>query len=97
MSYSELIISDVRLVILRALAEDAGYSHNEIILRDILAMMGHRVSGDVLRAQLQWLSEQGLVKTGNAGNLIVATLTDKGEDVAFGVATCPGVKRPRPE
>lgn len=95
--FDELIVSDIRLVILRTLAEDPGYSHNEIILKDVLGVMGHKVTGDSLRAQLSWLHEQGLVTTEGVANLVVATLTQRGADVASGAARCPGVKRPRPE
>lgn len=94
--FNDLIVSDIRLVILRALSEDPGYSHNEIILKEILGVMGHKVASDGLRAQLAWLAEQGLVETEAVGNLAVARLTSRGADVADGSATCPGVKRPRP-
>lgn len=96
-SYADLIDSDIRLVILRALCQDPGYSHNEMILKDILYAIGHKVSTDKLRAQLFWLAEQGLVRIDSIADLMVATLTARGADVAAGAATCPGVKRPRPE
>jgi len=97
MSYSDLVISDIRATILRALAEDPGYSHNDIVLTDICRMMGHTVSRDAVRTQLAWLSEQGLVKTETVNDaIVVATLTDRGADVASGAASVPGVKRPRP-
>ena len=97
MSYTELITADIRLVVLRALAEDPGYSHNEIIIANILEMMGHKVSRDRLRAELAWLSEQGLLKTEAVAGMQVATLTGRGADVASGASSCPGVKRPVPE
>lgn len=97
MSFADLIASDIRLMILRALAEDPGYSHNEVILCEILAMFGHKVSRDRLRTELAWLLEQGLVVVNDAGGLQVAKLTARGQDVSCGAADCPGVKRPRPE
>uniref|UniRef100_A0A6H2A4L0 ArsR family transcriptional regulator n=1 Tax=viral metagenome TaxID=1070528 RepID=A0A6H2A4L0_9ZZZZ len=97
MNYEELIASDIRLMILRTLAEDADYSHNEVILREVLVMFGHKISQDKLRSELAWLSEQGLVKTEEISGLVVAKLTARGADVSSGAAQCPGVKRPRPE
>jgi Fe2+ or Zn2+ uptake regulation protein len=96
MNFADLIAADIRLVILRALSEDPDYSHNEAVIREILAAVGHRVSWDTVRTQLSWLAEQGLVHIENVGGLLVAKLTARGTDVASGAATCPGVKRPRP-
>ncbi len=46
--------------------------------------------------QLAWLAEQGLVENDDMGGLVVATLTQRGADVAQGRVTVPGVKRPTP-
>lgn len=94
--YSQMISADRRLVVLQALAEDPGYSHNESVLQSILEMFGHQVSRDQLRTMLAWLAEQGLVTTCDVGNIIVAELTSRGADVAAGRATVPGVRRPAP-
>ena len=97
LSFAELIASDIRLVILRALAEDRDYSHNEVIIGEILAMFGHKVSGDRVRTELAWLAEQDLIRLDDVSGLKVAKLTARGLDVSSGAADCPGVKRPRPE
>lgn len=97
LKFAELIASDIRLVILRALAQDAGYSHNELILAEILGMFGHKVSRDRVRTELAWLAEQGLVSVEDVAGLKVARLTDRGLDVSCGAADCPGVKHPRPQ
>ncbi|PLY02758.1 MAG: hypothetical protein C0622_05260 [Desulfuromonas sp.] len=97
MSISTLLTEDRRLVILRALAEDAGYSHNESVLQSILAAFGHSVSRDVVKTQINWLAEQGLVTVDTVGNYLIAKLTTRGADVAAGHATVPGVKRPGPK
>lgn len=97
MSYSQLITEDRRLVILRALNEDAGYSHNESVLQSVLARFGHKVSRDQVKTLLGWLAEQGLITTSVVGeSLIVAQLTARGGDVATGMVVVPGVKRPGP-
>lgn len=87
---------DQRLVILRSLAE-AGYDANESILDDCLALYGHKISRDLVRTHLNWLEEQGLVRIERLGQgFMVATITQRGLDVANGEATVEGVKRPRP-
>ena len=94
--FAELVTSDIRLVILRALAEDLGYSHNESILHSILSEFGHQVSRDRVRTELGWLEEQGLLTVKDVAGCLVATVTQRGADVAAGNASCNGVKRPGP-
>lgn len=96
MSFTALIEADIRLVLLRSLAEAGGYSLNESVLAAMLGALGHRVSRDRVRTELGWLAEQGLVSTEDVLGVTVATLTPRGADVAGGCATVPGVKRPRP-
>lgn len=95
MSYSDAVSADQRLVILEALEQDSGYSHNEHVLRSMLEATGHHVSRDMLRSQLAWLEEQGLVTVALVGETRVAKLTGRGEDAARGNARIPGVARPR--
>jgi ribosomal protein L12E/L44/L45/RPP1/RPP2 len=94
--YKELITSDIRLVILRTLAEDDGYSLNESVLQSILSMFGHKVSRDRVKTELSWLKEQDLVTIETAISVQVATITSRGLDVASGHVVVPGVKRPGP-
>ncbi|OGB77383.1 MAG: hypothetical protein A2496_04485 [Burkholderiales bacterium RIFOXYC12_FULL_60_6] len=95
--FAKLVQADQRLVILLVLAQDPGYSHNEYVLREALAYMGHAISQDKLRTELAWLAEQGLVATTNPAGVVIAKLTGRGKDVATGVVVVPGVKRPEPE
>ena len=103
MALSEILAEDRRLCILRFLAEDRDYTLNESLLQDVLELVGHALSRDAIRGELAWLEEQGLVATrrqalGGPGTkaLTVATLTERGADVAAGRAVVPGVKRPGP-
>ncbi|MBT0666347.1 ArsR family transcriptional regulator [Geobacter pelophilus] len=96
MSFSDLVTQDIRLVILRTLAETNGYSCNESIIHAILAKFGHKVSRDQVKNQLAWLEEQGLVTLETVVDIYVATITGRGVDIADGSATVPGVKRPHP-
>jgi Fe2+ or Zn2+ uptake regulation protein len=87
----------LRISVLRVLEQAPGYAANDSILLDVLrSELGFGASRDQVRSEIAWLSEQGLVRaeTFGAGGLTVATLTGRGQDVAAGIVTHPGVKRP---
>ena len=90
----DILDQDQRLVILRSLVE-CGDSANESILQTCLQTYGHRVSRDTVRTHLAWLREQGLVSLTDVSGCYVAEITGRGDDVASGLATVPGVNRPR--
>lgn len=96
MSFSNLLKEDQRLVILRALVQDLGYSHNESIIHKVLEEFGHACSRDCVRTHLSWLQEQGLLTVKDVAGYMVATITQRGADVACGRASVPGVNRPSP-
>ena len=96
-SFSELVDADRRLVVLRCLREDPGYSLNESVLQAMLEALGHNVSRDRVRTDLGWLREQGLVTLEEVVSVQIARITGRGIDVATGTAIVPGIRRPRPE
>lgn len=95
MTLANLMTEHQRLVILRLLSEVPGYDLNESILQDSINAYGLNISRDGLRTQLAWLAEQGLLILRPVGGSQLASLTGRGEDVAAGRATVPGIKRPR--
>ena len=95
--YEAHVEQDRRLVVLRLLAKAPGYSSNDSILHGGLDTVGHRVSRDQVRTDLSWLAEQGLVKVEDLKGVCVARLTERGNDVAAGRVTVPGVKHPSPK
>lgn len=95
-SYAEFAARHLRLSLLRLLLEDADYAHNELVLSLALAQLGHGVSQDRLRTELEWLAEQGLIALEDVSGLRVARLSGRGADAARGLARVPGVARPRP-
>lgn len=101
MSFKDLLTEDRRLVILRALAEDHGYRLNESVLKKVLAHIGHDVGRDIVRADMTWLEQHGLLQIerltagASPGELWVAKLTEPGAEVARG-RPHPGVARPSP-
>lgn len=97
MQLKDLLTQDQRLVMLRSLA-DAGYDANESILSDCLDLYGHDISRDLVRNHLNWLDEQGLITVERLRDgYMVASITQRGLDVAQGRAFVDGVKRPRPK
>ncbi len=101
MSFAEELAADRRLVMLRALSEAPGTAMNEDVCRTALNHFGHRVAGDIVRADLHFLAEHSLVRlekiAAARGDLWIAHLTGSGSDVADGSKTHPGVARLRPE
>ena len=90
-----LLIADQRLVILRLLSEALNYQSNCSFLNEGLGLLGYSVSRDTVRNQLRWLAAQDLVAITGVNSSLVATLTERGQDVAEGKAVVEGVKRPR--
>jgi len=96
MTFAELLPSDSRALVLRSLAQDSDYAHNEYVLKQMMGQLGHKVSSDKLRTELAWLKEQGLVELQDVAGTMVVKLTGRGKDVAEGATVVPGVHRPEP-
>ena len=96
MDFNDLKCADMRLVMLRSIADD-GYSLNESMLQAVLELYGHCVTRDHVRTQMRWLCEQGLVRIDDVSGVLVAALTGRGADAAAGRARIDGIKRPRPK
>jgi hypothetical protein len=96
--YAKFIAEDRRLVILRLLSYEGDYALNDSVVQTALEQVGHGVSRDVVRSDFSWLKEQDLITVEIVHKKIhVAKLTNRGNDVSHGRASCPGVKRPSPE
>lgn len=96
MSYSETVQRHARIAILRYLAEQPDYSLNDSMVRELLGQLAIAYTRDQVRAELAWLAEQGLVTIEELRDLQIAKITERGDDVAKGRATVPGIKRPGP-
>jgi len=93
-NFSEYMRRDIRLVVLRVLADMPAYRANSSVLTVALDRFGHATSRDQVKTELHWLSEQGLLTIEDIGAVLVATITERGTDVARGRAQVPGVARP---
>jgi hypothetical protein len=95
--YSAFTNENVRLIILRALAEQTDYRLNDALLLRELETFGHNKTRDYLADQLRWLESQvGAVKLIAAGSAIVAEITDRGLDHVQLRDVLTGVQRPSP-
>lgn len=92
--FEEFLRHDMRLVLLRVLAQMPAYRSNSSILAGMLDRFGHAVTRDQVKTEMGWLAEQGLVQVVDAGDVSVGTLTERGQDVAAGRAVVHGVTRP---
>lgn len=93
--FAQHLAEDRRLVILRVLLDSAAYTANEFILQRLLESFGHFNSKDRLHVDLAWLQEQGLIELNTVGGVRIARLVGRGQDVAQGRTTVPGVQKPR--
>lgn len=97
----DLVAADRRLRILQLLEKSTDFTASVDLLRTVLAQMGHAVSHVRLDADLTLLMEAGLVGLERIGDgregVPLARVTARGVDVAMGLASMPGVARPRPE
>lgn len=96
MSYAAHFAAHLRLAILRELADAPEYSLSSTMLREVIAARGQVATHDQVKTEIIWLSDQGLVDQQALANVIAATLTERGLDVACGRALTPGVRRPLP-
>lgn len=94
MAYQDFLREDMRLVILRILAELPAYRANSSILVKALERFGFTPTRDSVKTEILWLHEQGFVNAEDIGPVLVATLTERGADIASGRARAGGISRP---
>ncbi len=92
--YADYLREDIRLVVLRLLVEMTAYRANSSVLTMALDSYGHTLSRDQVKTELHWLAEQGALTLADVGPVLVATLSERGQDIAAGRARVPGIKRP---
>ncbi|KAF1692750.1 hypothetical protein CSC62_14035 [Pseudoxanthomonas jiangsuensis] len=97
-TYNDHLREERRLVLLRLLAEQAGYRANSSTLHAGLSFLAIPGSRDDVNTDLAWLKDQGYVEMTTAlEGVHVVTLSIRGHDVATGQAIVPGVRRPGPK
>lgn len=96
MNYPEHFSRHLRIAILRVLHTAPACRANSSILHSAVPDLGLTATRDQIKTELAWLAEQGLLTATDAGAIVVATLTERGIDVAEGATIVPGVQRPSP-
>ena len=96
--FAERLREDRRLVILRLLSEQPGYTSNSSVIHAGLRHLGVMCQRDDVISDLDMLKAEGLIKTDEVevGNLVIITLRARGQSVVEGSLTVPGVSRPSP-
>lgn len=96
MSYRTHFAEHLRLTLLRLLDAASACTLNDSLLRDAAASYGINASRDQVRQELAWLEQAGLITMQDLSVLKIATLTERGCEVAAGRERVPGVQRPTP-
>lgn len=93
-SFKEHLAQDRRLCILRLLTETGGTA-NDSVLHTALEALGHRRQPrSAIRADIQFLAQNGLVKEEWLKTVLISTITERGVNVAEGREEVEGIKKP---
>lgn len=90
MNYGDQQAGTVRLKMLQLLRKSE-VSINHEAMQIALSSMGIRMSLDQVKAEMQWLSDMGVVTSIAIMHLLVIEINDKGIDVAKGLSRVPGI------
>jgi len=97
MTFAQLQTENRRLYLLKTLKLSADYRMSDMLLQSALTALGYGASLAVIRGDIAWLEQQGLLSTEAVPGMTLAKLSNEGVDVADGVSHTPGIARPRPE
>lgn len=96
MSYIEHRARYIRSGILSMLATTPGEAGSDVLLHEALARTEFRAGLDTITVQLRWLGERRYVKLEELGDIVFATITQRGIDLVEGRESDPDVIRVRP-
>lgn len=95
MSFANALKEEMRLVMLRLLNELPSYRGNSSTLHSGLDRYGLSFSRDQVKTELYWLKDQDCISIElDEPSVVVVKLTERGQDIATGRTTVPGIKRP---
>lgn len=92
--YAEVWTEHLRIAVLRSLLDLPNRTGHESLVVDMVNAVSIMADRDQVRGVITWLHEQGLVYAEVRRGSLCAQLTERGERVAEGKSTYPGVKRP---
>ncbi len=94
MSMDKIIREEARLIILRALRDEPDQRLNSELLRRSLEQWGITRAREWVQGELRHLEQIGAVTVAEAGTVLVASLSRRGEDHVERRLVLDGVKRP---
>lgn len=97
MSDQEAIDADVRLIILKELADQPAHQVNETIITGTLEQFAYIKTREYVRAQLRSLEDLGAIRLRKMGSIMVAQLLRPGLEHLERRAFLEGVGRPSVE
>jgi len=93
--YSDHFDAEVRLLILRAIAEQSSKTMSDKLMMYMFREYAIRKTIEYLRTQLTWLEEQGsAVRLSKAGDTFIAELTQQGFNHLDRIAIIDGIATP---
>lgn len=92
--FLDIMRQHARLIVLRALAAEPNYSHNDGMLLDIAKSFSVDRGRDFLRNEIRWLENVGAVTVKEMGGAWIVTATQRGVDHAERRIVLEGVRRP---
>lgn len=94
--YGRVVAETQRLRVLQLLEGDPeGACSADELRAGLEAVEPRRISYRRVRDLLDWLAGKDLVAIEDRGTRLTARITERGEDVALGGSSFPGVARPR--
>lgn len=93
----DFVTADLRLVLLRSLADQSDYTLNDSLLQRSCMAWGHNRSRDAVKAQLRWLADVEAVTLKEMGGYLIASITHRGLDHVERRAYIDGIGKPGPE
>lgn len=97
MSYMRVVQEHLRLIILRALAQEPNRTGNDSYLCDVAKGYGIDRGRDLVRQEIRWLENMGAVRVSEMGGTLIVTALERGVDHAERRIVLEGVRRPSPE
>lgn len=94
-AFTDFIIKDRRLCLLRTLAGQTDATLNESLLQSAAASFGHNVSRSVIKSDLRWLADVDAIALKEIGEYLIATLKERGLDHVERRSTIDGVAAPK--
>jgi predicted transcriptional regulator len=94
--YSDIVLRDLRLTILKSLAAQPGFTANENILQYEARAVGINRSREMIRTEMRFLASLSAIEVREFGSVMVGTLKARGQDHVKGLIELDGVNPPSP-